>query len=452
MAKPKTFEEAKALADKAYMDYWQDRLDSASAKWTKKDFDLIKNPKYKKVGIAGRPQKKVRILPKGYEDYKQAKDFIKKGPLDFTSEKTYDLLINTPMVKGGNLPAKQQYWISKDNPIRQAVEAQSAVMKKFLKDNDISIVRKYKDIEGFDRPDSFRGKGFYLNTGTGAHIDWGSSLKRGQDYRSPSNSKLGTYSHVFVRPDPEGLAKPLAFVAALTGNPWLNAASTLASGGDLEDVVKGVVVGKAVSPVLDTIGGAVATLPTPVQNIVLDTAEAVITGESGTDAFKESATGELIGVGKEMLADADIDLPDFETPQIVKDVGDFAVDVLGPPAELIGETFEPVIEAGEQVLSTAEDVLEPVKEAVETGGEFIVDAADEVIDIIDSPLGDLLKGVVSSISGISGTGGTGGMMAGARKPTQVEGIFDKELFKFDTEIKSTQEMLSPMMNKNKRYA
>jgi hypothetical protein len=33
-----------------------------------------------------------------------------------------------------------------------------------------------------------------------------------------------------------------------------------------------------------------------------------------------------------------------------------------------------------------------------------------------------------------------------RQPTQVENLFDKELFKFDTEIKSTQQMLSPMMN------
>ena len=33
-----------------------------------------------------------------------------------------------------------------------------------------------------------------------------------------------------------------------------------------------------------------------------------------------------------------------------------------------------------------------------------------------------------------------------QQPTQVEGLFDKELFKFDTEIKSTQEMLSPLMN------
>ena len=39
-----------------------------------------------------------------------------------------------------------------------------------------------------------------------------------------------------------------------------------------------------------------------------------------------------------------------------------------------------------------------------------------------------------------------GLMPTPQQPTQVEGLFDKELFKFDTEIKSTQEMLSPFMN------
>ena len=193
-------------------------------------------------------------------------------------------------------------------------------------------------------------------------------------------------------------------------------------------------------------------LPAPIQNIVNQTTDAWVAGDSASDAFDSSVESEIkdyvggavenvVREGADIIADAlpdiDIDLPDFETPQIIKDVGDVAVDVLGPPLEFVGETFEPVVEAGEKVLSTAEDVLEPVKEAVETVGEPIVDVADEIIDAVDSPLGDLLEGALS---------GTGGMMAGTRKPTQVEGIFDKELFKFDTEIKSTQEMLSPMMN------
>jgi len=187
-------------------------------------------------------------------------------------------------------------------------------------------------------------------------------------------------------------------------------------------------------------------LPAPVQNIVNNTTDAWVAGDSASDAFDSSIKSgvkdyvgdvaeDVVKVGAGAIADVlpDIDI-DFETPQIIKDVGNVAVDVLRPPLEFVGETFEPVIEAGEQVLSTAEDVLEPVKEVVETLGEPVVDAVDKVIDAVDSPLGDLLEGALS---------GTGGMMSGARKPSQVEGLFDKELFKFDTEIKSTQRMLSP---------
>jgi hypothetical protein len=187
-------------------------------------------------------------------------------------------------------------------------------------------------------------------------------------------------------------------------------------------------------------------LPAPVQNIVNNTTDAWVAGDSASDAFDSSIKSgvkdyvgdvaeDVVKVGAGAIADVlpDIDI-DFETPQIIKDVGNVAVDVLRPPLEFVGETFEPVIEAGEQVLSTAEDVLEPVKEVVETLGEPVVDAVDKVIDAVDSPLGDLLEGAL---------GGTGGMMSGARKPSQVEGLFDKELFKFDTEIKSTQRMLSP---------
>ena len=40
-----------------------------------------------------------------------------------------------------------------------------------------------------------------------------------------------------------------------------------------------------------------------------------------------------------------------------------------------------------------------------------------------------------------------GMLAESQQTqTATEQLFDKELFKFDTEIKSTQELLSPMMN------
>ena len=436
MSQPKTFAEAKALADQTYVQFLQDEADAITSKWTEKDYDLAENPQYRTEGVMGRPQRQVRILPEGYEELQEINSYIEKGPLDFTSEETYDLLINTPMVKGGTMPTKKQYWISEDNPLRQAVEAQSEVMQNYLDEAGIPIVQKYGDMEGFDRPDSFRGEGFYLNTGTGAHIDWSSSLKRGQDYRSTPDSELGTYSQVFVRPDPsnfvDAIVAPIVSLAAPQFAPLL----TAARGGDLGDIVKSYAVGELTGAV----GGnfledTLANLGVDADLFGLD-AETFTEGLSGVqEAMLEGGSGKealLKEFGGEALEAVGVDLPEFELPETgvigdIRELGRTIDDVLLQPAK----------EGVEAVTAPIEDLSTPLKEAVEAVGEPIVDLVDEIIDTVDSPLGDLLESTL---------GGTGGMMAGTRKPTQVEDIFDKELFKFDTEIKSTQEMLSPMMN------
>jgi hypothetical protein len=436
MSQPKTFAEAKALADQTYLQFLQDEADAITSEWTEEDYDLAENPQYRTEGVMGRPQTKVRILPEGYEELQEINSYIEKGPLDFTSEETYDLLINTPMGKGGTMPTKKQYWIDEDKPLRQAVEAQSEVMQNYLDEAGIPIVQKYGDMEGFDRPDSFRGEGFYLNTGTGAHIDWGSSLKRGQDYRSTPDSELGTYSQVFVRPDPsnfvDAIVAPIVSLAAPQFAPLL----TAARGGDLGDIVKSYAVGELTGSLGgDFLEDTLANLGVDADLFGLDAEtfteglgnvqETMLEGGSGKEAL-------LKEFGGEALEAVGVDLPEFELPETgvigdIRELGRTLDDVL----------LQPVKEGVEAVTAPIEDLSTPLKEAVETVGEPIVDAVDEIVDAVDSPLGDLLEGV------ISGIGGTGGMMSGARKPSQVEGLFDKELFKFDTEIKSTQEMLSP---------
>ena len=403
MSQPKTFAEAKALADQTYIATLQEQQSG---------------------------------LSETDPEYAELQSLIEKGPLDFTSEETYDLLIRTPMVKGGTMPTKKQYWISEDNPLRQAVEAQAEVMQNYLDEAGIPIVQKYEDMEGFKRPDSFRGEGFYLNTGTGAHIDWSSSLKRGQDYRSTPDSELGTYSQVFVRPDPsnpvDAIIAPIVSLAA----PQLAPLLTAARGGDLEDIFKSVAIGELTGAIGgDFLEDTLANLGVDADLFGLDAEtfteglgnvqETILEGGSGKEAL-------LKEFGSEALEAVGVDLPEFELPETgvigdIRELGRTLDDVL----------LQPVKEGVEAVTAPIEDLSTPLKEAVETVGEPIVDLVDEVIDVVDSPLGDLLEGTL---------GGTGGMMAGTRKPTQVEGIFDKELFKFDTEIKSTQEMLSPMMN------
>ena len=403
MSQPKTFAEAKALADQTYIATLQEQQSG---------------------------------LSETDPEYAELQSLIEKGPLDFTSEETYDLLIRTPTVKGGMLPTKRQYWIDEDKPLRQAVEAQAEVMQNYLDEAGIPIVQKYEDIEGFNRPDSFRGEGFYLNTGTGAHIDWSSSLKRGQDYRSTPDSELGTYSQVFVRPDPsnpvDAIIAPIVSLAA----PQLAPLLTAARGGDLKDIFKSVAIGELTGAVGgDLLENTLANLGVDADLFGLDAEtfteglgnvqETMLEGGSGKEAL-------LKEFGSEALEAVGVDLPEFELPETgvigdIRELGRTLDDVL----------LQPVKEGVEAVTAPIEDLSTPLKEAVETVGEPIVDLVDEVIDVVDSPLGNLLEGTL---------GGTGGMMAGTRKPTQVEGIFDKELFKFDTEIKSTQEMLSPMMN------
>ena len=451
---PTSFAEAKQAADETYLQYWYDKANDVTKNWTDRDYALIVEPEYEEVrGHRGRT-KQVRILPEGYDEYKEYQDRISAGPLDFSSEETHKMLINPPSNRGYG---KRQSWISKDDPLRQAVEAQADVMKDFLDDAGVPIVQKYEDLEGFDRPDSFRGEGIYLNTGTAAHIDWDADLKRMQQYQSSPDAELGTYSQVFVRPDPEGIAKPLAFVGSITGNPWLTAASAVAAGGDLEDALKGAakgyVIGQVTAPILEN---TVANLGIDKDLFGMD-----------AEAFSEG----MMDVQTTILEGGDIDkalIKEFGVPAI-KQLGSALsdVDIDLPESKLlstIGDALEPVVgavRAGARAFDDAvlqpinENIVKPLEQAgrdfddkflepwTEPTGEFLSDAEDKlkdlgrtIDDIVD--FGALAEGML---------GGSQGQQRTASTPT--EDLFDKELFKFDTEIKSTQEMLSPMMNLRK---
>jgi hypothetical protein len=491
-----SFEEAKQAADEVYLQSWYDRANEISSKWTDKDYALIAEPQYEEY-YEGRHKKTRRVVPEGYDEYVEAQERINAGPLDFSSEETHKMLIKPPTAKGGQLYGKRQEWIDESNPLRQAVEAQADVMQGFLDSEGISIVQKYEDIEGFDRPDSFRGEGIYLNTGTGAHIDWDAGLKRMQQYQSSPDAELGTYSTVFVRPDPEGLAKPLAFVGAITGNPWLSGASAVAAGGDLEDALKGAargyVAGQVTAPILEnTLGylGVDADLfgmnPEEFSESVKDIQDTIIEGGDVEKALvKELGGAALKKVGKtvgDMLPD--IDLPDSEifdelgkalkpVVEVVKEGGRFIDDtVLQPVKENVLEPVVDVAQKGIDVVQTAtqpisdvtSDIEDVVKEAgrkfddtflepwTEPTGEFLSEAEDVVKDLgrefdknVLQPIGDVLEAGGDFLGGMLGGGQQDYQQRGISQ-TPVEQLFDKELFKFDTEIKSTQEMLSPMMN------
>jgi len=408
MSQPKTFEEAKALADQTYIQFWQDEADSISSNWSDEDFDLLVNAKYKTVG-KGRTQSQRRILPEGYEEYLEAKSYIEKGPLDFSSEETYDLLTTSPEIKGGMLTTKEQNWISEDNPLRQAVEAQSEVMQNYLDEAGIPIVTAFA--EDFNKPDSFRGEGVYLNTGTGAHIDWDSSLKRGQKYETPEGSEIGEYNQVSVRPDPESiLDNPFVdLVAAATG---MTVPLSVLRGGDLEDVLKSVVVGQVVSTVipenfvennLNKIGINAETFgmdPETFTNVLdgfqedleqgKDVAEAalgalgdgaseIIEGVGGSFTDVVQAVVKPIGDAVEAVTDPIIGvlegIEDFETPEAIKQVG----DTILASVDSVVNTVTPVIKSIDENLQPIGDVIQ----------DTIIDPVDAVIDFADSHVGDV---------------------------------------------------------------
>ena len=500
VGEPTSFEEAKQAADETYMQYWYDKANEISSKWEDEDYALIAEPKTERYnprtgqinqGFFARGMSTRRVVPEGYYDYVDAQERIEAGPLDFSSEKTHRMLINPPQTKHGY--GKRQYWINEDKPLRQAVEAQADVMKDFLDDAGVPIVQKYEDLEGFKRPDSFRGEGIYLNTGTAAHINWDAGLKRMQRYQTSPDAELGTYSNVFVRPDPEGIAKPLAFVGAITGNPWLTAASSVAAGGDLEDALKGAAKGYAIGQVTapifentianfgidkDLFGMDAETF----SESAMDVQTTILEGGNVEDALiKEFGVPAIKQLGS-ALPDVNIDLPES---QLLSDIGDALEPVVGAVRaggrafddtvlQPVKRGLEPVVDVAQEgidvlqeavqpisdVTSDIEDiakesgrkfddtVLQPVKEGVQAVTEPVVDVIDDIIDTVDSPLGDVLQAGGNFLGGL--LGGLGSQQPQTVSRTPVEGLFDKELFKFDTEIKSTQEMLSPMMN-SRRY-
>lgn len=138
-------------------------------------------------------------------------------------------------------------------------------------------------------------------------------------------------------------------------------------------------------------------LPEPIQNIVNDTTDAWVSGDSASDAFDSSVESEIenyvggvaedvIKEGAGVLADALPDI-DFETPQIIKDIGDTAVDLLKGPVELIGDVFEPVGEVVETGADVVQQVTEPVVDLIDEGLDYVgTEYVDPALQAIDEAL------------------------------------------------------------------
>ena len=254
-----------------------------------------------------------------------------------------------------------------------------------------------------------------------------------------------------------GTIAPLVSLAGtITGNPLLVAAGTLAAGGDIEDAIKGYAIGQITAPILEDVvadfgidkdllgmdAEAFSKSTMDVQTAILEgkDIEEALLKEFGVDAVKQLGSA---------LPDIDIDLPESKLLSTIGDALEPVVDAVRAGGRAFDDAVlqpinENIVKPLEQAGRDFDDkFLEPWTEPT---GEFLSDAEDKIKDFgraIDDAVdfGAVAEGMLG--------GGQGQQQQRRTASTPTEGLFDKELFKFDTEIKSTQEMLSPMMNLRK---
>ena len=261
-----------------------------------------------------------------------------------------------------------------------------------------------------------------------------------------------------------------------------------------------------IAKAFDSVGIDVYKLPESVQNVVFDTTYDVLDGDSLEDSLKKNAAGEILApVGdyaEEIVKDMGEAIPELvkEGINVVADTFEPAVDLIDSGLDFIGDEFvdpllstvgevtqpfsnvtsdiedvvleggrvfddeviQPTLRFGKEVVNTIADVGEPlvdaIDDALDTFGEEVVDPALQAGSDILSEGEDILKeggrwfdDLINWDSLAGGMlGGAGGSTKLAKKtPTATESLFDKELFKFDTEIEATQKLLSPMKNLRK---
>jgi len=494
-----SFEEAKQAADETYMQYWYDRANEISSKWEDEDYALIGEPKtesYKPSGrIISKGKHTRRAVPEGYYDYVEAQERIEAGPLDFSDDKTHFELIQKKEGRAGWSPHK--VWINSGDPLRQALEAQADVMTDYLDENNIPLFVEFPEGTSVD---GLKGEGVYLNTGTAAHINWEDGLKRNEQYHVSPDSEAGSYDTVRFRPPSEGFGKPLSILGAFTGNPFIAAAGTIASGGDIEDVVKNVATGALVSSIdIPIVEDGFASLGIDAELLGMEAAEFsdrmmdvqsdILTGESGTDALLDNFGKAAVSAVADTI-DIDVDLPESE---LLSDLGDALKPVVGAVREA-GSAFddavlqpiktglEPVVDVAQKGVDVVQEAVQPISDITSDIEDDILDAGrafdDTVIDPIDDALDtfgeevvdpvlqagsdvlsegeDLLKEAGYVIDDIVDwesllKGALGGMLAGGvggqqstaqRTPTQTEDLFDRELFEFDLDnFNTTKDLL-----------
>jgi len=344
--------------------------------------------------------------------------------------------------------------------------------------------------------EAFKGGDVFFNTGTAFNHIPASNLVE----ENGTVGQVGEFSYiapVYLEQSPfektMNIVLDVASVLYPPIAPVIQGGKVATSGGDLEDVIKTAAktwAGNEVSDIafddvlqtFDDIGIPLDKLSEVQQKIIVDTTLDGLAGKSVEESFKKNAGDAIVaGVGDTVggvLSDIGNQIGEIETPEWlekagdvvvatgqavgdfiepivkpvyegVKAVGDVVEEAVQPISDFTSDVEDDILDAGrafddtvidpiDDVVDTfGEEVVDPVLQTVGEVGQDIIDPIDDIIDAVDSPLGDLVE---------AGGDLLGGMLGGQgqqQQRTATESLFDKELFKFDTEIKSTQRMLSP---------
>jgi hypothetical protein len=355
---PTSLSEAKMVSDRVYMDTLKHRL---------------------------------TLEEEGSEEYVRIEQAIRNGPQDFSNPSNAYGQLGLGFNNSNYSPA-----------IEEAARFQAATVKDYLESNNIPL---YQEVDN-ERIDGGR---VYLNTGTALQFfEEGApagNKELGHSYHINSG-ELGSYSNYELTPPPRESNDPLKKVLNVASvvlsvmypqfAPILQATNTLVQGGDFEDALASA--GKAyftkmgnqelnqyIGNTFLDLGYDISNLPPAVQDVILDTSKAIVTGKSGTQEFEDSATGAIL---RNIVPDIDFESPDFDfnTPQFIKDFGDeiyAGIKAVGDVAEeginIAEDALRPVGDFAEEVVDLTADAFEPVVDFVDEGldyfGETVVDPA-----------------------------------------------------------------------------
>jgi len=294
---------------------------------------------------------------KGSSEYNNIQTLINKGALDFNKESDYKL-------------------ITENKFALEAARAQAFVMKDFIHRADPSL-RTYNRINPLSPVEEIQGQKTYLTTGTAAHFldeeNDGSEMyeivKSSDKWVAGDFGQYNTYS--YVEPDTEWY-QDLAQIAGVIGSvmfpqfsPLISAGSTLIQGGDIGDVVEGILIKKiipadALENTFAEVGITNATVNDLFGSNIGSTAwseglaNVTTTGLEGGnlgDAFLSEFGGDLAEpiVGEALDAIPDIDIPDAVT-ELVQNIETVAQPVIN--------AINTTTEAVENVIDTA--IVEPI--------------------------------------------------------------------------------------------